>query len=300
MNAGPSGFQNAPITKGVVVVCGLATLLVGTSRRSIIKACGLSYQAVVQNIQLWRLGTATCVFSSTPELVFGLYLIYFFRVFERQIGSNKYSVFVLTTTIISTLLELSVLAFFRDPTTSGISLAPGPYGLIFASFVPYFFDIPISTRFRVFRMQFSDKTFVYLAGLQLLLSSWRQSLIPGLCGVLAGFTYRSNIFGIRRLKFPKCVASFFSRIFSPLLLSWPSPAPRGLREPSRRLVEVKKSFLFLFPKEEQVLSDHNLCRDHSFLRKLPPVQPLLHRLLRKNPSPLSSQWASIEASPSKL
>ncbi|EFJ37178.1 hypothetical protein SELMODRAFT_140411 [Selaginella moellendorffii] len=237
MNAGPSGFQNAPITKGVVVVCGLATLLVGTSRRSIIKACGLSYQAVVQNIQLWRLGTATCVFSSTPELVFGLYLIYFFRVFERQIGSNKYSVFVLTTTIISTLLELSVLAFFRDPTTSGISLAPGPYGLIFASFVPYFFDIPISTRFRVFRMQFSDKTFVYLAGLQLLLSSWRQSLIPGLCGVLAGFTYRSNIFGIRRLKFPKCVASFFSRIFSPLLLSWPSPAPRGLREPSRRLVE---------------------------------------------------------------
>ncbi|EFJ27768.1 hypothetical protein SELMODRAFT_451143 [Selaginella moellendorffii] len=237
MNAGPSGFQNAPITKGVVVVCGLATLLVGTSRRSIIKACGLSYQAVVQNLQLWRLGTATCVFSSTPELVFGLYLIYFFRVFERQIGSNKYSVFVLTTTIISTLLELSVLSFFRDPTTSGISLAPGPYGLIFASFVPYFFDIPISTRFRVFRMQFSDKTFVYLAGLQLLLSSWRQSLIPGLCGVLAGFTYRSNIFGIRRLKFPKCVASFFSRIFSPLLLSWPSPAPRGLREPSRRLVE---------------------------------------------------------------
>lgn len=31
-------------------------------------------------------------FSSTPELLFGLYLLYYFRVFERQIGSNKYSV----------------------------------------------------------------------------------------------------------------------------------------------------------------------------------------------------------------
>ena len=31
-------------------------------------------------------------FSSTPELMFGLYLLYYFRVFERQIGSNKYSV----------------------------------------------------------------------------------------------------------------------------------------------------------------------------------------------------------------
>lgn len=31
-------------------------------------------------------------FSSTPELMFGLFLLYYFRVFERQIGSNKYSV----------------------------------------------------------------------------------------------------------------------------------------------------------------------------------------------------------------
>lgn len=35
---------------------------------------------------------APFVFSSTPETVFGLYLVYFFRVFERHIGSNKYSV----------------------------------------------------------------------------------------------------------------------------------------------------------------------------------------------------------------
>ena len=42
----------------------------------------------------------------------------------------------------------------------------GPYGLIFASFVPFFLDIPVSTWFRVFGVRFSDKSFIYLAGLQ--------------------------------------------------------------------------------------------------------------------------------------
>lgn len=112
----------------------------------------------------------------------------------------------------------------------------GPYGLIFASFVPFFFDIPISTRFRVFGVRFSDKSFIYLAGLQvrltriihakrrqffylfyfsscllykpiksnlffqLLLSSWKRSILPGVCGILAGSLYRLNLFRIRRAK----------------------------------------------------------------------------------------------------
>lgn len=53
---------------------------------------------------------------------------------------------------------------FADP--SAILVTPGPYGLIFASFVPFFFDIPVSTRIRLFGVHFSDKSFIYLAGLQ--------------------------------------------------------------------------------------------------------------------------------------
>jgi membrane associated rhomboid family serine protease len=62
---------------------------------------------------LWRLVTSPCVFSSTPELLFGLYLVYFFRVFERQIGSNKYLVFLLFSTAFTTILEVVTLAAFR-------------------------------------------------------------------------------------------------------------------------------------------------------------------------------------------
>jgi len=57
---------------------------------------------------------------------------------------------------------------FADPTANLVT--PGPYGLIFASFVPFFFDIPVSTRFRVFSFFFSDKSFIYLAGIQVLIN----------------------------------------------------------------------------------------------------------------------------------
>ncbi|KAH9559405.1 hypothetical protein CY35_06G056600 [Sphagnum magellanicum] len=165
MNAGPAGFYNAPVTKGIVFACGLVSVLVGTQGGA--KVFSLSYQRVVQKHELWRLLTSPCLFSSTPELLFGLYLIYFFRVFERQIGSNKYLFFVLFSTAFTNILELVTLAAFKDSRIlSGTLLSPGPYGLIFASFVPFFFDIPISTRFKVFGARFSDKSFVYLAGLQ--------------------------------------------------------------------------------------------------------------------------------------
>lgn len=186
MNAGPSGFHNAPVTKGVVLACGLASVLVGT--QGVARAISLSYQKVVQNLQLWRLLSAPCVFSSTPELLFGLYLVYFFRVFERQIGSNKYLFFLLFSTTITTILEVVALAALRDPTVlAGISLSPGPYGFIFASFVPFFFDIPVSTRFKVLGARFSDKSFVYLAGLQVESYQHRVFLMAGL------FVQRSSI-----------------------------------------------------------------------------------------------------------
>ncbi|XP_077243530.1 rhomboid-like protein 20 [Tasmannia lanceolata] len=219
MNGGPSGFHNAPVTRTIVIACALLTILVGIQGRS--STLGLSYQDLFRKHQLWRLFVSAFAFSSTPELMFGLYLLYYFRVFERQIGSNKYSVFIMFSMVVTSLFEILPLQLLKEPTLS--RLASRPYGLIFSSFVPFYFDIPVTTRFRIFGFRFSDKSFIYLAGLQLLLSSWKRSLLPGICGVLAGFIYHLNVFGVRRIKFPGFVTSFFSR------LSWPSSG----RSPSR-------------------------------------------------------------------
>ncbi|KAG8471357.1 hypothetical protein CXB51_036971 [Gossypium anomalum] len=214
MNGGPSGFNNAPVTKTFVIASALFTVFFGIQGRSF--KLGLSYQDIFRKLSIWKLITSVFAFSSTPELMFGLYLLYYFRVFERQIGSNKYSgspvsnqngtrasvipilVFILFSVMASFLFEVMAVAILKDPTSN--LLTSGPYGLIFASFVPFFFDIPVSTWFRIFGVRFSNKSFIYLAGLQLLLSSWKRSLLPGICGILAGSLYRLNVFHIRKAK----------------------------------------------------------------------------------------------------
>ncbi|QCD97053.1 hypothetical protein DEO72_LG6g1763 [Vigna unguiculata] len=196
MNGGPSGFTNAPVTRLFIVASAIFTIFFGIQGR--FGTLGLSYQDIFGKLRLWKLIMSIFSFSSTPELMFGLYLLYYFRVFERQIGSNKYSVFIVFSILTSLLLEVFAVALLKDPTANLVT--PGPYGLIFASFVPFFFDIPVSTRFRVFSFFFSDKSFIYLAGIQLLLSSWKRSILPGMCGILAGSLYRLNVFYIRKAK----------------------------------------------------------------------------------------------------
>ncbi|KAJ8570517.1 hypothetical protein K7X08_037489 [Anisodus acutangulus] len=226
MNVGPSGFNNAPVTRALVIACTLFTIIFGVRGRA--NQLGWSYQDIFQKLQIWKLIISAFTFSSTPELVFGLYLLYYFRVFERQIGSNKYSVFLLFSFVVSLLLEALALQLIKDPS---LSILSGPYGLIFSSFVPYYLDIPVSTRFRVLSLHFSDKTFIYLAGLQLLFSSWKRSIVPGLCGIIAGCLYRLNIFRIRRVKFPEFITSYFARLSLPSIGNTPPPAAPARNTP---------------------------------------------------------------------
>ncbi|KAF1859185.1 hypothetical protein Lal_00001016 [Lupinus albus] len=224
MNGGPSGFTNAPVTRAFIIASALFTIFFGIQGR--FNTLGLSYQDIFGKFRFWKLIWSIFSFWSTPELMFGLYLLYYFRIFERQIGSNKYSVFIVFSILNSLLYEFLVIGLLKDPTTKLVT--SGPYGLIFASFVPFFFDIPVSTRFHVFGFHFSDKSFVYLAGLQLLLSSWRRSILPGICGILAGSLYRSNVFYIRKAKFPELIASFFSRFSLPSMGSQHVPSTRNV------------------------------------------------------------------------
>ncbi|EFH58017.1 ubiquitin-associated /TS-N domain-containing protein [Arabidopsis lyrata subsp. lyrata] len=222
MNGGPSGFNNAPVTKAFVIATALFTVFFGIRGGS--SKLGLSYQDIFEKFRIWKLIISAFAFSSTTELFSGLYLLYFFRVFERQIGSNKYSVFILFSGFVSLILETILLSLTKDPTAN--LLTSGPYALVFASFVPFFLDIPVTKRFGVLGVHFSDKSFIYLAGVQLLLSSWKRSIFTGICGIIAGSLYRLNIFGIRKAKFPEFMASLFSRFSLPSLSSQSQPPRR--------------------------------------------------------------------------
>lgn len=206
MNGGPSGFHNAPATRAFVIATGLLTAACKLRGRSL--ALGLSYQDITTNLRPWKLITSVFAFSSMPELLFGLCLLYYFRIFERQKGSHKYSIFIIFSLIMTSVFEYLALTLLKDSTS--IRLASGPYGFIFTLFVSFYFEIPVSSRFRVLGLHISDKSFIYFAGLQLLLLFWKRSLIPSACGVLTGLLYHLNLFGIRRRQFPRIVTSFFT------------------------------------------------------------------------------------------
>mmetsp|Transcript_11630 Transcript_11630/g.42533 ORF Transcript_11630/g.42533 Transcript_11630/m.42533 type:complete len:219 (+) Transcript_11630:1895-2551(+) len=106
--------------------------------------------------------------------------------------------------------------------TGTLALCSGPYGLLFASFLPFAYDIPPSGRFSIFGVQMSSKSLTYLAGMQLLLSEGRSSVVPAACGLLVGFLYRSNFLGLRKLEWPERVAQACSAFVLPLLSGAPT------------------------------------------------------------------------------
>lgn len=135
-----------------------------------------------------------------------------------------------------------MFAFFFSPLFVGSShkLAPGPYGLLFALLVHFFFDIPVSTLYNVLRFHFSDKSLICIAAIRvkkrlflpffvgivvsivltcfgmshfvfqlLLLSCWITSLLPGICGIVAGLWYRLNAFYVRKIKVSEVLCLIF-------------------------------------------------------------------------------------------
>ena len=85
------------------------------------------------------------VFRSPRELILGAMLLYCFRTLERRAGSSKYACFVAFTTGFSLALQAALSKWERLPAMA--TMPSGPYGLLFASFVLFFCDIPATTHF---------------------------------------------------------------------------------------------------------------------------------------------------------
>ncbi|KXZ43540.1 hypothetical protein GPECTOR_87g402 [Gonium pectorale] len=148
--------------------------------------------------------------------------MYYFRILERESGSRKFGAFAAVSTGLAAALQWAA-------THSGGRLPAcpsGPYGFIFACFVQYFFQVPPASKMVVLGWRLSDKVFLYLLGLQLLLSGGTSSLLAGGAGLLAGLAYRFNLLGVKKLRFPGFVHRFLASTLGTLLGSdQPAPAP---------------------------------------------------------------------------
>ncbi|KAJ8443213.1 hypothetical protein Cgig2_017206 [Carnegiea gigantea] len=166
--------DNAPVTGAIIIACALFTVFFGIQGRS--DKLGLSFQ----NLQDSDNEAITLII-----LFKGVYFQHPKRKMSKKLNGDRLALSN-PSNALGCFPEASALedhclnvCFYIDtgavvwtvpallfPYPSAV-ITSGPYGLVFASFVPFFFDIPVSTRFRVVGVHFSNKTFIYLAGLQL-------------------------------------------------------------------------------------------------------------------------------------
>jgi hypothetical protein len=94
----------------------------------------------------------------------------------------------------------------------------------FATLLPLQFhrDVPPLHHFQLFRMPMTDKTFTYLLGLHLLLFDPPGSVYASICGMLAGFLYSKEDFGLRLLRLPSWLEACCR------LVVWPLVEPAAL------------------------------------------------------------------------
>jgi membrane associated rhomboid family serine protease len=229
-SAGPGGFVNAPVMKGVMYAsAGVSILATLMNWRHLL---ALDRQGL-QSMQLWRLFTHHFVFNSMGETIFGLILLYQFRLFERQMGSKKFGAFTVLSMFVSSLVEIASLTLFnRDAVylergaaaARGLRLS-GPFTLIFSLFVQYWRDVPSTYKFRVLGIPFSDKVITYIMAAQLFFVNPPLSTVGGIAGLIAGVMYRMEGLGLHRFRLPGVLTNLARRVFGPLLYS--RPPPRG-------------------------------------------------------------------------
>lgn len=148
MHPHPTG--HAPVSKGLVLAA------VGSSVIS--NAARASHRQLPRPLVVLSHSFA---FRTPGELLFGCFLLYYFRVLERQAGSNKYGSYAAVVTGLSYVLQLGISSILQLKAP----LAPGPLPLVFASFVPFLLDIPPTSHFTVMGYKMSDKVSGVLAQL---------------------------------------------------------------------------------------------------------------------------------------
>ncbi|ORY22757.1 hypothetical protein BCR39DRAFT_550848 [Naematelia encephala] len=235
-----SGFQNAGVTKGIMMVLAINTLAV-----SLLHVKPYIHLQVVPHMtkyhQFWRLLVHPFAFANSTELLMGELLLYNVGTnVERSFGPRKYSSFILLSSLLSTFICFVGIVVLHK---FGVSAVPaGPYGVIFSLLWQQYRTIPSLYAFRLFGIEFSSKIFSWLFALQLFLSYPPRSVLASLAGLLAGWIYRLDnlvllpslsrrrvLRPLKTYRIPLSIHTLLARLFEPLA---------GSSLPPRRSVRV--------------------------------------------------------------
>ncbi|KAF8806245.1 hypothetical protein BYT27DRAFT_7295085 [Phlegmacium glaucopus] len=242
-------FENASVTKGLVVACALTSIFAG-----IFDVKHYFHLQFVPHIsrhhQYWRLFTHHLAFLNSSDLFVAELLLYNVGVqIERQFGSLKYASFAFVSMFVATLLEFISLILFHRAGLNHISV--GPSALIFSVLYQYSRIVPAVYNFRIFGLPLNNKSMNYLLALQLALSRLPGSAAVAIIGIITGQIYRSDIAGLNTYRLPPCIVRFSARFILPLIGSLRAPrrTNRALPDETRNAGTTEAS-----PHNEEVIT----------------------------------------------
>eukprot|EP00188_Purpureofilum_apyrenoidigerum_P003727 Plantae.Rhodophyta-Purpureofilum_apyrenoidigerum.ctg3970.p1 GENE.Plantae.Rhodophyta-Purpureofilum_apyrenoidigerum.ctg3970~~Plantae.Rhodophyta-Purpureofilum_apyrenoidigerum.ctg3970.p1 ORF type:complete len:184 (-),score=17.18 Plantae.Rhodophyta-Purpureofilum_apyrenoidigerum.ctg3970:222-773(-) len=169
------GFANAPVTQAMIT---------GTFLASLAYMLEMRLAPFIETIFI------PFAFQHPLELANGLFLLYHFRQFERQIGSTNFGIYVTTAFLMSEGLYLALVKARPDA-----NLATGPYGVIFALLTYYFIETPVTLRYNFFGLQLTNKTCFYALSLPLILFGGSGAFAAATAGVFTGLLLLSRSIG---------------------------------------------------------------------------------------------------------
>ncbi|KAM9455104.1 ubiquitin-associated domain-containing protein 2 [Clarias gariepinus] len=217
---GSRGLYKAPVSKSLLLLPTAFSALLLVALPQYQKLFVYSLQAITQHRQLWRLLCGRLICLDVKDMFCSSLLIYNFRIFERRFGSRKFASFLFGTWVLSGFLDFLLAEAVQFLFDLQLDLLPaGLLGPVFALFVPFFCSIPrVQVTQLLSYVSISNKSLVYLVGLQLLTSS-AYMWIVALSGLVSGMLYYSNVLALQRVLYvPHWVSCCSSYLLEPVFL----------------------------------------------------------------------------------
>ncbi|ETW04205.1 hypothetical protein, variant [Aphanomyces invadans] len=221
-----SGFYKTPVTYAYLSATGMAS--VAALFMDMRHQLTLDLVSVTKLSQYWRLLTCHFALDNGIAVAFGMYVLFQFRVIERQFGSNKFGTFIILVLLTSTALQV----WLKLPTT------PGPYPLIGALAVIYYHNVPLlqPRLYSLLGLNVTDKSSIYGLLSLVCLRSY-STAFPFATGVLVGLLYQSKYLPLSKLRVPGFLAWFFE-VFHPIFMVVPATVLQQQRQ--RHLLEAQR------------------------------------------------------------
>ncbi|XP_029601170.1 ubiquitin-associated domain-containing protein 2-like [Salmo trutta] len=228
---GSRGLDKAPLSKGLLLVLSGLTVVL-TLLPQYHHLFTYSLQAITQQHQVWRLVCGRLICLDLKDTFCNSLLIYNFRILERRFGSTKFASFLFGTWVLTALVDFLLAEAFHYLFDYQVAELPaGLLGPVFSLFVPFYSSIPkVPVTQLLGQISITNKSLVYIVGLQLLTSSPFMWLVA-LSGLLSGKLYHGNALRVQRLLFvPRWLSRVGALVLEPLFSGPlpPSETPLGM------------------------------------------------------------------------